>query len=286
MGAIPRNYKINWLLLTTSISLSTLSLRRHLVPKTGYVWPEEGRGCSSCSRSVSWGPDRQIWQICVAVENNSTVSPCPKFTDCCSSSSDICSRPPRLRASLSEQDLLPLQSKPSGCKLWQLGHVSHSAHSGRDNIEPWGGSTRWAAMLLSWEADPPGSLLYNKTTYIPFNVQMWTYVPPCHRKESSCHPGIVHPWRSACTSLECAEDGVPWWYGTLLPTGEPHQNLLQGGNCSNTPSMSNGVTDEAPNGLPPRRTPIAQSCCISQIPAPIPEPEVMGNSKWAANGTV
>lgn len=197
MGAIPRNYKINWMLLTTSISPSTVSFCRHLVPETGYVWPEEGRGRSAWSRGVSWVSDRQIWQICVAVKNDSNVSPCPKFADCCSSSSDICSWPPSLHASLLEQDLLPLQSKPSGCKLWQLGH---SAHCRGDSIVPWGVSMRWAAMLLSWEADPPGSLLCNKTTYIPFNVQMWTYVPPCHRKESSCHPGIVHPWRSATTT--------------------------------------------------------------------------------------
>lgn len=266
-GTIPRNYKINWLLLTTGISLSALSPRRHLVPKTGYVRPEEGRGCSACSRGVSWGHDRQIWHICVAVENNSTVSPCPKFTGCCSSGSDICSRPPRLHACSRSRTCCPfnLSHQVASCDSWDTYPTLLTVEG---TTSSYGEGARGELPRFS-----AGKLIHLGVFYI---IKKHTSLL-MFRCEHMCLP--ITERRAAVTLALYIPGGLPqlhgvcWGWCTMVIQHNAAQRRASSKpvtrwELQQHTSVSNGVTDVAPNGLLPKE----DTYCSVLLHFPNPSP--------------
>lgn len=128
-----------------------------------------------------------------------------------------------------------------------------------------------------------GSLLCRKTVYIPFNFHLW--LPSCHSKDSDCNPGTVlgvttspHSVKSTVLSRDAAQS----------PIMGSHQNLWQTGNWSKTPSMSNGVTEGASNGLALQQD--THSWVFLHFPNPswnpIPEPGNGGEIQMASKGQV
>lgn len=186
MGAIPSNCKINWLFWSaaeaTNVSPGTVSLHRHLFLKKGSVWPVRSRGCSACPGGVSWGSDRQPWQI--AWPSKTTV-PCPPALNPETTVLPAGMPAPHLPAhapASRRRTRCPFQAKLSGCELRRLGHASRSATS------PTLGTASHRGEGAPGEAATlprirPGSIL--EVFYV---VRLYSNF---HSKESGCHPGTA-----------------------------------------------------------------------------------------------
>lgn len=142
-----------------------MSLHRHLFLKKVSVWPEQGRGRSACPEGVSWGCDRQLWQI--AWQSKRTV-PCPSALNPENTVLPAGLSPPHhpAHAPASKQKThCPFHTQLSGlgsCDVWQTCPTLL--------VAPW----RWQHPTVErehWEKTPPwkgysqihlGTLLCNK----------------------------------------------------------------------------------------------------------------------------
>lgn len=232
-----------------------------------------GRGCSACPGGVSWGSDRQPWQI--AWPSKTTV-PCPPALNPKTTVLPAGMPAPRLPAhapASRRRTRCPFHAKLSGCELRRLGHTSCSAAS------PTLGTASHRGEGAPGEAATLPRIQPGSTLEVFFVVRLYTS-PLTFISPSTARRAAVTLARH-CVSLKVYR--VP-----TSPVVGSHQNLWQTGNCSKTPSMSNGVTDGASNGLPPQQG--AHPWIFLHFPnpsrSPIPEAGNGGEIQMAGKGQV
>lgn len=179
-----------------------MSLHRHLFLKKGSVWPEQGRGRSACPGGVSWGCDRQLWQI--AWQPKRTV-PCPSALNPENTVLPAGMSSPHHPAhapAYKQRTHCPFHTKLSGlgsCDGWQTCPTLL--------VAPWRGSTGRRHHPDKDTARSTSGPFYAIRIF-NFIFHLWLTPALLHSKDSSSHPGTIlgvpwpqTVWRTGCIPM-------------------------------------------------------------------------------------